>query len=263
MPSTTSSLALADRPDDRIELDRSLADTLGYDFAEPGLLELALRHRSWCAENGAVESNERLEFLGDSVLGLVVTEFLYLEEPDLPEGALAQRRSELVNARTLATVARELEIGPHVLLGKGEAAAGGADKTSILSDALEAIFGAVFLDGGVDAATDVVLNALERHVSEVLAGRGGDHKSRLQEVAARLELLPLYDVAGEGPDHRRHFTATVVVGDLADGAGEGRTKKQAEQAAAGAALDALPDNLTDLGIGDHADAVASNGAEDA
>jgi ribonuclease-3 len=263
MPPTTSSLALAEPSVGPTDSSLSLAETLGHEFADPALLELALRHRSWCAENGAVESNERLEFLGDSVLGVVVTEFLYLEEPDLAEGALAQQRSELVNARTLATVARELQIGPHILLGKGEASAGGDDKTSILSDALEAIFGAVFLDGGIDPATDVVLNALDRHLSEVLAGRGGDHKSRLQELAARAELLPRYEVSGEGPDHRRHFTANVSVGDLAQGAGEGRTKKQAEQAAAGAALAHMPDHLTDLDVGDHADVGSSNGADDA
>jgi ribonuclease-3 len=231
---------------------------LRHRFADPSLLELALRHRSWCAENGSVDSNERLEFLGDSVLGLVVTDHLYRSQPDLPEGVLAQRRSELVNARTLAEVAREIDLGPHVRLGRGEALAGGADKTSILSDALEAVLGAIYLDAGLEVAARVILELLADEIAEVAAGRKGDHKSRLQEVVAQWDELPAYRVRGEGPDHQRWFVASVLVGGRELGSGEGATKKQAEQAAAAAALGSIAD-----GAGPTSPATgATNGATD-
>jgi len=237
----------------------------GHVFVDPALLELALRHRSWCAENGAVSSNERLEFLGDSVLGLVVTDHLYRTEPDLSEGTLAQRRAELVNARTLADVAREVDLGPAVRLGRGEALAGGADKTSILSDAFEAVLGAIYLDVGLAGAERVILDLLSDHLAEVSAGRKGDHKSTLQEeVARRWDAVPTYDVAGDGPDHQRWFVAEVSVSGRGLGRGEGATKKQAEQAAAAAALDQIERDHRD---GAPADAAATsqdrtNGAHD-
>jgi ribonuclease III len=250
-----SSPALAEQQ--TVDLE-ALTHRLKHRFAHPELLDLALRHRSWCAENGGLESNERLEFLGDSVLGVVVTDHLYRTEPDLAEGTLAQRRSELVNARTLADVAREIDLGPHLRLGRGEALAGGADKTSILSDAIEAVFGALYLDSGVEVAKRIILRLLEDHLAEVSAGRKGDHKSRLQEVVARWDQVPVYRVSGEGPDHQRWFEATVIVGGRTLGTGEGATKKQAEQSAAAAALGAIAEGA---GV-DPPDEGVTNGAAD-
>lgn len=183
------------------------------------------------------ESNERLEFLGDSVLGLVVTDHVYRTYPALPEGELAKVRASVVNSALLAEVAAELDIGSHLLLGKGEDASGGREKPSILADAMEAVIGAVYLDGGWEAAADLVLTLLGDRVIEAAAGPGGqDYKTRLQELAARrFDQLPRYHVVDEGPDHAKSFFATVGVGGVARGSGEGRSKKQAEQAAARAA----------------------------
>jgi ribonuclease-3 len=198
------------------------------------LLELALRHRSWCAENGGVESNERLEFLGDAVLGLVITDHLYDSTPTDPEGVLAQRRAELVNAVALAELGRQLALGSSLLLGKGEEATGGRDKTSILADALEAVFGAVYLDGGLDQARRLILELYRDRISDVEAGdRISDHKSRLQELAAReFGELPRYQLSESGPEHAKIFSARVRLGGVVWGEGDGRTKKEAEQSAA-------------------------------
>jgi len=227
----------------RIALLGALADRLGHDFAAPDLLEAALRHRSWCGENGAVASNERLEFLGDAVLQLAVTERLYAADPPLPEGVLAQRRAALVNTRILADAARRVELGTTLRLGRGEAATGGEDKDSILADAAEAVIGAVHLDAGFGAACDVIFRLLADDLERVEAGRdAGDPKSRLQERAAHeLGFVPEYDVTGAGPDHAREFEATVSLGGDTWGSGGGRTKKEAEQAAAAAALQRLID----------------------
>jgi ribonuclease III len=238
MPSTTSS------PDSEVsDVDPRdvLCELLAYRFASPGLLDLALRHRSWCAENGAAASNERLEFLGDAVLGLVVTDHLYRAAPDMSEGVLARHRSELVSAAALAGVARSVELGAAIALGKGEEATGGREKTSILADGMEAVIGAVYLDGGIGAATTLVLHLLEERIDEVLhGGLASDHKSRLQEFAAqRFGQLPRYVLRGEGPEHEKHFWARVELGGRSWGEGEGRTKKQAEQAAALSAYDRL------------------------
>ena len=205
-------------------------------------MELAVTHRSWCAEHADSESNERLEFLGDAVLGMAVTEHLYAQWPDRPEGDLAQMRAAVVNAVTLAEVAVHLDLGRALRLGKGEDAAGGRDKPSILSDALEALFGAVYLDGGWDEARRVVLHLVEDRVTtpDELLHRG-DFKTRLQElVVARFSTqVPRYEVASSGPDHAKRFRARVwVAGDVL-GEGAGRSKKEAEQAAAGSALAAL------------------------
>ena len=211
-----------------------LARRVGHDFADLGLLELALRHRSWCAENGNLESNERLEFLGDSVLGLVITDHLYESGPDLPEGVMARRRAELVNARVLAEVARDVFLGPAVLLGRGEEATGGRAKPSILADTMEAVIGAVYLDGGLDSAQLVVMELFTAQLREVASGGPGtDFKSRLQEIVARrFDETPTYRVEETGPDHAKWFEATVTVGTDVLGSGGGRSKKQAEQAAA-------------------------------
>jgi ribonuclease III len=197
-------------------------------------LACAVSHRSWCAETPGHESNERLEFLGDAVLGLVVTDYLFRTYPDLPEGKLAQVRAAVVNAGVLAEAAEELCIGEAMRLGKGEDASGGREKPSILSDAMEAVIGAVYLDGGWDEARELIMGLLGDRITEAAAGPGGhDFKTRLQELAARrYDDLPRYEVHAEGPDHAKHFSATVHVGGRPYGTGQGRSKKQAEQGAA-------------------------------
>lgn len=237
MPSTTSSQG-SETPSAPPVL---LSDALGYAFRRLSLLELALRHRSWCAENGGVESNERLEFLGDAVLGLVITDHLYDSTPSDPEGILAQRRAELVNSSTLAELARHLDLGRSLRLGKGEEATGGRGKTSILADALEAVFGAVYLDGGLDPAREMILELFGPRISEVEASpQLSDHKSRLQEWAAReFGELPRYRLSESGPEHAKVFTATVRLDGDVWGRGDGRTKKEAEQAAAAEAFGRL------------------------
>lgn len=208
---------------------------------DPELLVLALTHRSFAHEAGGLPTNERLEFLGDSVLGVVVTERLYREHPDHPEGDLAKMRAATVSQRALAGVARELDLGSFVLLGKGELATGGADKDSILSDTLEAVFGAVYLTHGLETARVLV----DRLVGPTLTraadlGAGLDWKTSLQELAAALGMgAPEYLVTGEGPDHARVFTAQVVVGGEVRGTGVGSAKKIAEQEAAEAGYLAL------------------------
>ncbi len=200
-----------------------------------------MAHRSWCSENGGVPSNERLEYLGDSVLGLIVTDDTYRRFPDLHEGSLAKLRAAVVNTHTLAAVAAELEIGTALLLGNGEERSGGRTKTSILADAFEAVVGAVYIDGGWAAAQSFVLPVLGSRIAEAALGPGGhDHKTRLQELAARhFDAPPLYSVSGEGPDHERWFVATVSLGGALYGEGGGRTQKQAEQDAAASAHAAL------------------------
>ncbi|MDP9389308.1 MAG: ribonuclease III [Actinomycetota bacterium] len=197
----------------------------------------ALAHRSWCAEVAGEESNERLEFLGDAVLGLVVTDHVFRMYPGLPEGELAKVRASVVNSAVLAEVATGLDLGSWLLLGKGEDASGGREKPSILADAMEAVIGAVYLDGGWAAAQSLVLWLLGDRIAEAAAGPGGqDFKTRLQERAARMfDQLPRYQVTDEGPDHAKRFFATVSVAGVERGRGEGRSKKQAEQAAARAA----------------------------
>ena len=193
-----------------------------------------MAHRSWCAEHPGGRSNERLEFLGDAVLGLIVTDHIFRTYPELPEGELAKVRASVVSAAALAEVAAELDIGAALLLGRGEDASGGREKPSILADAMEAIIGAVYLDGGRDAADDLVMGLLGDRITDAAAGPGGqDYKTRLQELAARtFESLPAYDVADDGPDHAKRFFASVSVAGTTYGHGEGRSKKQAEQAAA-------------------------------
>jgi ribonuclease-3 len=212
-------------------------------------LARALAHRSWCAETPGMASNERLEFLGDAVLGLIVTDHIFRAYPDLPEGELAKVRATVVSAATLAEVAAELELGDAILLGKGEDASGGREKPSILADALEAVIGAVYLDAGWDGASELVLGLLGERIAEAAAGPGGqDYKTRLQELAARhFDGLPRYEVADEGPDHAKRFFATVFLAGTNRGVGEGRSKKQAEQAAARAAWAALRDRLEGAG----------------
>jgi ribonuclease III len=210
---------------------------LGWSFRDEPLLAQALAHRSWCAEHPEVASNERLEFLGDAVLGIIVTDHVYRTYPELQEGHLAKVRASVVNADVLAEVAARVDLGPCLRLGKGEDASGGRQKTSILSDALEAIIAAVYLDGGIEAARTVVMQLFGERIADAASGPGGDdYKTRLQELAAqRFEKLPRYQVVDEGPDHAKKFFATVMIGGAPRGRGEGGSKKQAEQAAARAA----------------------------
>jgi ribonuclease-3 len=232
-----------------------LQRALGWTFRDATLLERALTHRSYCAEHGVADSNERLEFLGDSVLGFVVTTFVFDEYPALPEGELAKLRAAVVSAETLAELALRIELGAALRLGKGEDASGGRAKPSILADAMEAVFAAVYLDGGLDAAGQVVLAALEQAIREQAAGPGGsDFKTRLQELAARrVDQLPRYQVRHEGPDHSKRFFATVLLRGEVYGEGEGRSKKSAEQAAARVAWQRLQEEhaaVSGTGVGD-------------
>ena len=201
---------------------------------DPALLQLALTHRSFAYENGGIPTNERLEFLGDSILGQAVTVKLFRDHPELDEGELAKRRASLVSSAALAEVGRSIGVGPYIRLGRGETMTGGADKPSILADTVEAIIGAVYLDAGGDAATALVL----RLVTPLLAdpdrfGAAMDPKTSRQEIAARRSAPPpVYTVTESGPDHNKHFVATVSVGELVQATGEGSSKKQAEMAAA-------------------------------
>lgn len=224
-----------------------LAALLDVPFDDERLLEQALVHRSWAFENGGVEPNERLEFLGDAVLALVVTDEIYHAHPDEQEGRLAKVRSAAVKTGSLAGVARELGLGRFVKLGRGEAASGGADKDSILADTLEAVLGAVYLDRGFPTAYELVERLFAQRLTD-LAGRGAalDYKTSLQELAAaQLDHLPRYEVTDTGPDHAKTFTATVHIGGVAHGTGEGRSKKEAEQRAAREAYRALDQGEAD------------------
>ncbi len=205
------------------------------------LLDRALMHRSFAYENGGLPTNERLEFLGDSVLGLIVTDTLFRKHPDLPEGNLAKLRAAVVNSRALAGVARGLRLGSYVRLGKGEESTGGRDKSSILADTLEAVIGAVYLDGGMESADPLVHRLFDPVIARsARLGAGLDWKTSLQELTAPEELGgPEYLVDESGPDHQKSFRAVAKVGGQVWGEGEGRTKKEAEQQAAEAAWTAI------------------------
>jgi ribonuclease III len=241
MPSTTSSVASAPEPLDPADPITALAGRLGHRFAEPALLADAVRHRSWCAEHPGFAPNERLEFLGDAVLGLVVAEYMFSLYPDHDEGWLSRARSALVRSSALARMANELQLGEALLLGKGEDATGGREKASILADALEAVIGAIYLDGGWAPARAFVLGLVRDRLDELTDAPGvPDAKSRLQELASRDLHTPIrYDVDEVGPEHDKTFIATAVVGERLLGRGTGRSKKEAEQLAASEALDAL------------------------
>ncbi|MGH3986673.1 MAG: ribonuclease III [Pseudonocardiaceae bacterium] len=200
-------------------------------------LTLALTHRSYAYESGGLEPNERLEFLGDAVLGVVVTDHLFRTHPDLPEGQLAKLRASVVNMHALAGVARglgERGLGEYILLGRGEELTGGRHKSSILADTVEALIGAVYLQHGMDAARQVVHRLFDPLlVMAPLLGAGLDWKTSLQELTASNELgVPEYRVVEDGPDHLKEFTATAVIAGVERGTGQGRTKKEAEQRAA-------------------------------
>lgn len=222
-----------------------LEGALGVTLNDRGLLDLALSHRSWAYEAGGAPTNERLEFLGDAVLALVVTDEVYHTMPDEPEGRLAKLRAAAVSTSSLATMARSLGVGEAVKLGRGEEQSGGREKDSILADTLEALIGAVYVDQGMDAAAKTVRSLFSGLIVE-LAERGEslDHKTALQELtAAELSLMPTYELAEEGPDHDKRFTAWAVVDGEALGRGSGRSKKESEQQAAREALGALTARL--------------------
>lgn len=212
----------------------ALLEALGNPQLDPELFDRALTHRSFAYENGQIPTNERLEFLGDSVLGVVVTEHLYRTHPDLSEGRLAKLRAAVVNARALAEVAREIGLGQHIKLGRGEDTTGGRDKASILSDTVEAVIGAIHLSAGIEEAGRVVHLLFDPMMEAAAAmGAGLDWKTSLQELSAELGLgVPEYLIQDDGPDHMKTFTAQVRVGDGRYGHGVGRSKKEAEQGAA-------------------------------
>jgi ribonuclease-3 len=213
---------------------RALERSLGVSFLAAALRDVALTHRSFAFENGLEANNERLEFLGDAVLGLVVTDMAFRSFPDLAEGDLAKLRASVVNMSSLAEVARGLGLGEAVRLGKGEEMSGGRDKASILADALEAMLGAVYLDRGLATATELVERLFRPRMVAYARGEGDrDYKTILQELASQdLRSLPEYRIAERGPDHQKEFTATVFLAGKPWGTGSGRSKKEAEQQAA-------------------------------
>ncbi len=205
------------------------------------LFRLSFTHRSYAYENGGIPSNERLEFLGDAVLQIVVTEHIYLTYPGLSEGQLAKLRASVVSAVALARVARTLDLGEHILLGKGEVATNGTEKTSILADTMEAVIGAIHLSAGAEGSARFVHHIFDGLIAASEAsGDYADHKTVLQEIcAANGWDVPRYEVVGTGPDHQRVFTAVVVVDDKPAGEGTAPSKKRAEQIAARLAVQVL------------------------
>jgi ribonuclease-3 len=223
-----------------------LATKLGLNL-DGALLERALTHRSYAYENGGLPTNERLEFLGDSVLGLIITDTLFRTHPELPEGQLAKLRAAVVNMRALADVARELDLGIYLRLGRGEEATGGRNKSSILGDAVEAVIGAVYLASGFSIASDLIHRLFDPLLERsARLGAGLDWKTSLQELTARASLgVPEYIVEESGPDHEKTFTAGVVVKGKSYGVGTGRSTKDAEPQAAEAAWTAIRAMLDD------------------
>ena len=220
-----------------------LLEALGVDLPDD-LLTVALTHRSYAYENGGLPTNERLEFLGDAVLGLTVTDALFRRHPERSEGDLAKLRASVVNTQALAEVARKLTeqgLGAYLLLGRGEINTGGANKSSILADSMESLLGAVYLHRGMDTAREVILRLFGPLLDAApTLGAGLDWKTSLQELtAARGMGAPSYQVTSTGPDHHKEFTAVAIVTNTAYGSGVGRSKKEAEQQAAAAAWKTL------------------------
>ena len=220
---------------------RECAAMIGHEFRDLSLLGLALTHSSYTAEHDDEPSNERLEFLGDAVVGLVLADEMYRRHADFDEGVLTDLRKSVVNAQTLAIAARRLGLGRFVRLGRGESTSGGADKTSILANAFEAVIGAVYLDAGIDVAYDLSLRLLAPEIAGAVPGlRMLDPKTQLQELTAELGLgVPSYVLEDEGPDHDKTFFAEVLVAGRRRGSGSGRTKKAAEQQAAAEAIESF------------------------
>lgn len=223
------------------KVSKKLLARLGVECEEAPLLKTALAHRSYSYEFTGAPNNERLEFLGDAVLGLAVTDMIFAWYPQMPEGDMAKLRSGAVNTGILADLARSVDLGEDLLLGKGEELSGGRDKDSILADSFEAVLGAIYLDCGLETLRALVERLLSGHIRQnVSEGVARDFKTGLQEVTAqRSGSLPRYQVSSTGPDHAKSFVAEVYVDGVLMGSGEGRSKKQAEQAAAQKALDSL------------------------
>jgi ribonuclease-3 len=229
---------------------RALERSLGVAFDDAAIRTTALTHRSYAFEHDLAAHNERLEFLGDAVLGLVVTDMAYRTFPDLAEGELAKLRASIVNMSALAEVARTLGLGAAVRLGKGEEMSGGRDKASILADALEALLGAVYLDRGLGVATEVIERLFRPRMTAYARGEGDhrDYKTILQELASQdLRSLPEYRIVERGPDHQKEFTATVLLAGKPWGTGTGRSKKEAEQQAAHEAWERLSEESAAAG----------------
>jgi ribonuclease-3 len=225
-----------------------LEKAFGVRFKSPALREAALTHRSYAFEQNVLPTNERLEFLGDAVLGLVVTDMVYKAFPDRSEGELAKLRAAMVNMTMLAEVARQLGLGQEIRLGHGEELSGGRNKPSILADALEAVLGAIYLDRGIKVAHSIIERLFLPRVAAYVRGEGDrDYKTILQELAAQdLGRLPEYRVAERGPDHEKEFTATVYLSGREFGSGSGRSKKEAEQRAAREAYERLIEGSAEL-----------------
>jgi len=220
---------------------RECATVIGHEFRDASLLRLALTHASYSAEHPNEPSNERLEFLGDAVIGLVLADEMYARHADFDEGVLTDLRKSVVNAQTLSVAARRLGLGKFVRLGRGESTSGGSDKTSILANALEAVIGAVYRDAGIAVAFELSLRLLAPEIAAAVPGlRDLDPKTQLQELSADLGLgAPTYVLEDEGPDHDKTFFAQVRIGGRRRGSGSGRTKKAAEQLAAAQAIQSL------------------------
>ena len=220
-----------------------LEKRLGYRFKRLDLLELALTHRSWANEQSSPEHYERLEFLGDAVLGVVTAAWLYEQHPELPEGELSKLKAQIVSKTTLAKYAEELELGPALRIGVGEDRSGGRTKPSLLADSLEAVFGALYLDGGLEAARKAILDMVEGAYFEQVQQPVTDPKTQLQEVVQALGWdLPDYRLTGSiGPDHNKTFVVECWLAGAMAGRGEGPSKKTAEQRAAADALAGLPE----------------------
>lgn len=224
----------------RSDLSASLTERLGISVTGE-LLELALTHRSFAYESGGLPTNERLEFLGDSVLGLIITQELYSKFPDLDESRLSPLRSGVVNTKALAVIARELSLGDYVRIGKGEESSGGRDKNSILADSLEALVGAIYMEHGLEITAQKVLQWFTPLIELANAlGAGIDGKTALQELAAARGLsVPEYEIEEFGPDHNKSFTAAAVLSGERFAKGAGKSKREAEQVAAKLALEVL------------------------
>ena len=217
-----------------------LESVLSYQFRDKSLLEAALTHRSYRADAPEAVDYERLEFLGDAVLQLAVTDRIYSDYPTMAEGQMAKLRATVVNEEVLASLARSLDLGPQIRLGKGEQVTEGSNKDSILADVVESVLGAIYLDAGYEVAAGVAAGLLaEAIVIRANQPGGGDFKTRLQELLAQRSLRPHYQVSNEGPDHDKVFRAKLEVEGEVVGTGSGRSKKAAEQAAAEEALSKL------------------------
>ena len=225
----------------------SIEEKIGYSFKDRSLLALAFTHRSYVNEHRDIElHNERLEFLGDSVLGMIMAEYLYRQLPNHPEGELSYLRSRLVEATSCVSYIRKLNVDSYILLGKGERMSGGRGRDTILADLFEAIIAAIYLDGGLEAAKKFILKNLSNEIAAILKTPERNWKALLQDYCQKkFQIPPHYNVVSEeGPDHSKVFKVTVIVDDIELGTGNGASKKIAQQAAAADALSRISQNPT-------------------